>query len=145
MDPASVVGLAASIIQLIETTATVLRYANDVRDAPTERAQFARHASSLLALLTDLRYRVEEAKSASEPWFVALRGLGVEGGPLDELKDRMERLATKLQPLPAGRLEKARKALTWTLDKKEISEVLVQIERAKTLVMLALQNDQFRT
>lgn len=143
MDPVSAVGFVASIIQLIETTAKVVRYVNAVKDAPTERAQFARHASSLLALLTDLRYRVEDAKSASETWFVALRSLGVGGGPLDQLQGQMECLATKLQPVSnTDRLEKARKALAWTLNKKEIVEALAQIERVKTLVMLALQNDQ---
>ncbi|KAI0868926.1 ankyrin [Hypoxylon argillaceum] len=145
MDPVSAVGFVASIIQLIETTAKVVRYVNAVKDAPTERAQFARHASSLLALLTDLRYRVEDAKSASETWFVALRSLGVGGGPLDQLQGQMECLATKLQPVSnTDRLEKARKALAWTLNKKEIVEALAQIERVKTLVMLALQNDQFK-
>ncbi|RMJ16034.1 hypothetical protein CDV36_004270 [Fusarium kuroshium] len=143
MDPASVVGLTASIIQLIETTAKVIGYVNNVKDAPAERAQFARHASSLLALLTDLRYRVEEAGPASDSWFVALRGLGAEGGPLDQLHDQMERLATRLEP-STGRFKKMGKALIWALDKKDIDETLAQIERVKTLIMLALQNDQFK-
>ena len=140
MDPVSAVGFVASILQLIKTTGIVIGYVNDVKDAPTERAQFARHASSLLALLTDLRYRVEEARSISDPWFVSLRGLGAEGGPLDQLQDQMERLARRLEP-STGRLKKAGKALIWTLDKKETQNVLAQIERVKTLVMLALQND----
>ncbi|KAH6842257.1 hypothetical protein B0I37DRAFT_329488, partial [Chaetomium sp. MPI-CAGE-AT-0009] len=36
------------------------------------------------------------------------------------------------------------KALTWTLDKKDIEKALTQIERVKTLVMLALENDHFK-
>lgn len=141
MDPISVVGLVASIVQLIETTTKVVGYVNDVREAPTERAQFARHASSLLALLIDLRYRVEEAKSTSDPWFAALRGLGAPGGPVDQLQGKMEYLATKLEP-STGRLSKVGKALAWALGKKEMEEALAQIERVKTLIMLALQNDQ---
>ncbi|RSL97643.1 hypothetical protein CDV31_012921 [Fusarium ambrosium] len=129
MDPASVVGLTASIIQLIETTAKVIGYVNNVKDAPAERAQFARHASSLLALLTDLRYRVEEAGPASDSWFVALRGLGVEGGPLDQLHDQMELLATKLEP-STGRFKKMGKALIWALDKKDIDETLAKLALA---------------
>jgi DNA repair ATPase RecN len=141
MDPISAVGLVASVVQLIDATAKVISYANDVRDAPRERAEFARHASSLLSLLIDLRYRVEESKSSSDSWFVSLRGLGADAGPLAQLKSQMERLAAKLER-PNGRLEALRKALTWNLDKKEIEEVLEQIERVKTLVMLALQTDQ---
>jgi len=67
MEPASIIGLGSSIVQLIETTVKIIGYTNAVKNAPAERGQFARHASSLLALLTDLRYRVEEAKSSSDP------------------------------------------------------------------------------
>jgi hypothetical protein len=141
MDPVSFIGLGASIIQLIETTVKIIGYANAVKNAPAERAQFARHASSLLALLTDLRYRVEEAKSSSEPWFTALQGLGGKDGPLDQLHDQMERLAAKLAP-PSGSLKKMGQALVWVIDKKEIGETLAQIERVKALVSLAFQNDQ---
>ncbi|GAB1317947.1 hypothetical protein MFIFM68171_08157 [Madurella fahalii] len=124
MDPASVIGLGASIIQLIETTVKIIGYANAVKSAPAERAQFARHASSLLALLTDLR-----------AWG--------KGGPLDQLHDQMERLTMKLAP-PSGPLKKMGRALIWAIDKKEIEEALTQIERVEALVSLAFQNDQFR-
>jgi hypothetical protein len=141
MDPASTVGLIASIVQLIKTTAQVIGYVNDVKDSPTERAQFSRHASSLLALLIDLRHRIEEAKSTSDPWFESLRKLGALGAPLDQLQEQMERLATKLEP-SFRRLGKLGKALVWALDKKDIREVLEQIERVKALVVLGLQHDQ---
>ncbi|OAP57703.1 hypothetical protein AYL99_08441 [Fonsecaea erecta] len=132
MDPVSALGLASSLPSLIETTVQIIGYVNDVKDAPSERAQFARHASSLLAMLTDLRYRVEESQSTSDAWFRATRSLGTEGGPLDQLRDQLERLATKFEP-PRRRLQKVGRALIWTLDKKEIEEVLRQIEQVKTL------------
>ena len=135
------VGLVASVIQLIETTTTVIHYVNDVKDGPAERAQFARHASSLLMLLIDLRFRAEESKPAADPWFEGLRGLGAPGGPLDQLQGHMEQLATKLEPA-TGRLKRVTKALTWTLDKKDIEQALAWIERVSTLVTVALQNDQ---
>jgi len=141
MDPATVLGLIASISTIIESTTKAIGYVNDVKDAPAERAQFARHASSLLALLTDLKYRIEELKPISDPWFKALSGLDTYGGSLDQLRDQMECLARKLEPSD-GRLGKMGKALTWSLDKKEIEKVLAQIERVKSLVMIALQYDQ---
>ena len=134
------VGLVASIVQLIKTTAQVIGYVNDVKDSPPERVQFSQHASSLLVLLIDLRQRVEEVESATDPWFESLRSLGALGVPLDQLHGQMERLATKLES-PPGRLKKAGKALLWALDKKEIREILDQIERIEALVRIALQND----
>jgi len=135
MDPITAVGLAASIVQLIDTTTTVIKYLNDVKDAPKDRAILAREGSSLLALFIDLRYRVEEADSTGA-WFAGVRSLG---GPLDQFKDAMEELARKLKP-EAG-IKKFGKALIWTLDKNEISNILSKLERLKTLVILALQKD----
>jgi hypothetical protein len=63
MDPVTVIGLVAGIVQLIDTTTKAIKYINDVKDAPRDRARLAREATSLLALLTDLRYRLEESKS----------------------------------------------------------------------------------
>ena len=134
MDPVTAVGLAASIVQLIDATTKVIKYLNDVKDAPKDRWTLAREATSLLALLTNLRYGLEEPKSTN-PLF-NVRSLGVEGGAFDQFKEAMEELARKLKP-EAG-IKKFGKALIWTLDKNEISNILSKIERLKTLVSLAL-------
>ena len=138
MDPVTVVGLAAGIVQLIGATTKAIKYLNDVKNAPKDRATLAREATSLLALLTDLRYRLEEAKS-TDPWFTGVRSLGVEGGPLDQFKEVMEELARKLKS--EGGIKKLGRSLLWTLDKNDIDSVLSKIERLKTLVGLALQKD----
>jgi hypothetical protein len=138
MDPVTVVGLAAGIVQLIDATAKAVKYLNDAKDAPKDRARLAREAASLLALLTDLRYRVEEAK-VTDPWFTGVRLLGVKGGPLEQFKEAIEKLARKLKP--ESGVKKFGKALLWTLDKDEINNILSEIERLKTLVSLSLQKD----
>ncbi len=63
MDPASAIGLGASIVQLIDATAKAIQYLNEVKNAPKERAKLARVATGLLSLLTDLRYRIEDVKT----------------------------------------------------------------------------------
>jgi hypothetical protein len=138
MDPITAVGLVASIVQLIDATATAMIYLNNVKDASNDRATLAREGSSLLTLFTDLRYRMEEADLTSS-WFAGVRLLGIEGGPLDQFKDAMVELARKLKPETG--IKKFGKALIWTLDKSEISNILSKIERLKTLVSLALQKD----
>jgi hypothetical protein len=138
MDPVTAVGLAASIVQLIDTTIKVIGYLNDVKDAPKDRATLARESTSLLTLFTDLRYWVEET-TETDPWFTNIRSLGVKGGPLDLFKEAMEGLVTKLKP-EAG-IKKFGRALIWTLDKNDISNILSKIERLKTLISLTLQKD----
>jgi hypothetical protein len=138
MDPVTAVGLIASIAQLIGATAQAIQYLNDVKNAPKDRARLAREATSLLTLLTDLRYRMEEAKS-TDPWFAGFRSLGGRGGPLEQFREAMEELTRKLEPGTA--IKRLGKALIWTLDKNEINGILSKIERLKTVVSLALQED----
>ena len=138
MDLITVVGLTATIVQLIDATAKAIKYLNDVKDAPKDRATLARETSSLLVLCTDLRYTVEEVELTGR-WFAGVHSLGIEGGPLDQFRDAMEELARKLK-LETG-IKKLGKALIWTLDKNEINSILSKIERLKILVSLALQKD----
>ena len=138
MDPITAVSLVASIVQLIDITAKTLQYLNDVEDAPKERARLAQEATGLLSLFTDLRYRVEEVKS-TDPWFVGLRSLAGDGGPLDQFKSTMEDLADKL--VPRKGIKRIGIALRWTLDKKDVDASFSIIERLKTLISLALQTD----
>jgi hypothetical protein len=138
MDPVTAVGLLASIIQVIDATTTVIQYLNDVRKAPNDRARLAQEAKNLLSLLITMRYKVEEANTV-DPWFTNIRFLGTVNGPLDQFKEAMEDLARKLQPEPG--IRKFSQNLIWTIDKKECSETLTKIERLKTLILLARQED----
>lgn len=136
MDPVTAVSLAASIVQLIDATTKTIRYLNDVKDAPKERSRLALEATRLLVLLTDLRYKVDEAR-ATNPLLTAVASLRE---PLEQFKEAIETLKRKLKP-KAG-LGKLGTALLWSLDKKEIDDILSQIERLKSLIGLALQRDQ---
>ena len=139
IDPISVLGFVAAVVQLIDVTSKAVNYFNDVKNAPKDRAKLAREATYLLSLLTELRYRMEETTS-TDPWFTGLRSLGGEGGPLMELKSALEVIADKLIPTTSS-VNLGRVVLCWSLDKKEIAAILSKIKRLKTLVGLALQED----
>ena len=89
-------------------------------------------------ILTDLKCKADEA-SSTDPWFASVRSLGVEGGPLDQFKETIGYLARKLKP--GIGMKRLGKVLVWTLNKNEINNVLSKIERLKTLVSFALQED----
>ncbi|KAL5378431.1 hypothetical protein DPSP01_009188 [Paraphaeosphaeria sporulosa] len=138
MDPLSV---TASIIAVLQLSAKVLGYLNDVKDASKDRAKCEIEASNVHSLLTNLRFRLEVG-SADEPWYTAVRALGVENGPLDQFKQALEELQTTMTD--RGRLQQAGKALVWKFKKEEITSILVRIERLKGLVGIALQMDHFK-
>ena len=136
MDP---VGFAASIIQIIDAVTTIIKYVNDVKDASKERSALAMELTSLLSLLMSLRCRAEGA-SNEESWFRGVRSLGAPNGPLDQFQNFVEKLATKFKPFTSG-IRKIGRNLRWPLDKKDMISSLEAIERMKSLIVIALQND----
>jgi hypothetical protein len=135
MDPLSA---TASVIAILQLSAKVLSYLNDVKDTSKSRAQCAIEASNLHNLLTNLRFRLEEGHG-HQPWFSAVQALAVENGPLDQFKRALETLQAKVTD--GGRLKKAREALIWKFNKEEVDGILARMERLKTLVEIALQMD----
>lgn len=139
MDPITVVGFVAAIVQLIDTTSKVINYFNTMKNAPKDRAKLVREAYSLLALLADLRYQVEENNSSTNSWFTGLQSLGEKGGLLMQFKNAMEDIANMLAPTTD--FARLRRVVRWTSDKREIDAILSKIERLKSLISLALQKD----
>ncbi|PVH90781.1 hypothetical protein DM02DRAFT_411112 [Periconia macrospinosa] len=138
MDPLSV---TASIIAVLQLSAKVLGYLNDVKGASKDRTQCALEMLSLCSLLYKLRDHVETG-DVSQPWYTAARDLGVENGPLDQFKQALEALQAKMTY--RGRLKKAGEALVWKFKKEEVASILDRIERLKTVVEIALQMDHFK-
>jgi hypothetical protein len=135
MDPLS---MTASIIAVLQLTESVIGYLNTIRNASADQRNIAIEASSLYGLLTTLRFRVEAACS-DDPWYLQVKKLGEENGPLDQFKSALELIAVKIQPGTGA--SKAIKVLTWKFDRAKVQDALIKMERLKTLVSLALQND----
>ncbi|KAH8727407.1 ankyrin repeat domain-containing protein [Phaeosphaeriaceae sp. PMI808] len=138
MDPLSV---TASIIAILQLSSKVVGYLTNVKDASRERATCAVEVSNLHSLLLNLRFNLEEG-NANTPWHTAIRALAVENGPLDQFKQALEALQTKMTD--RGRLRKAEDILIWKFQKEEVDGILSRIERLKTLVEIALQRDHFK-
>ena len=118
MDPVS---FTASIIAILQLTSTVIGYLNDVTDAPKDRARCATEASNLFNLLTNLRYRLEEADT-QQTWYTAIRALAVKDGPFDQYKFALEQLQPKVSP--SSGIAKIGSTLLWKFSKQEVSVIL---------------------
>ncbi|KAF2856939.1 hypothetical protein T440DRAFT_438129 [Plenodomus tracheiphilus IPT5] len=138
MDPLSA---TASVIAILQLSAKVLSYLNDVKDTSKGRAQCAIEASNLHKLLTDLRFQLEEGHG-HQSWFSAVQALAVKNGPLDQFKQALETLQAKMTD--GGQLKKVKEALIWKFKKEEVDAILARMERLKTLVEIALQMDHFK-
>jgi hypothetical protein len=135
MDPLS---LSASIAGLMQLTASMISYLCDVNNAPKERITFSSEISGLHNLLLLLQNRLK-ASNSTDPWFSSIRTLGIQHGPLDRFRSDLQKLATKLGD--ESTLRELGRRLTWKFDKAEIKDILLHIERIKSLVSLALTDD----
>ncbi|RYP07260.1 hypothetical protein DL765_009212 [Monosporascus sp. GIB2] len=138
MDPLSVV---AGIIPVLKLSVEALAYLNDVKDASKDRTQCAIEISNIYGLLLNLRVRIEDG-DFKKPWYTAILALAVENGPLDQFKQALEMLQSKMAD--GGRLKKAGEALMWKFKKEEVASILDRMERLKSLVEIALQMDHFK-
>lgn len=135
MDPLSA---TASIIAILQLSSKVVGYLNDVKDASNDRAKCAIEATDLSSLLTRLRVRLEDESSLTS-WYTEVQALTVQNGPLDQFKQALELLQTKMTD--GGKLKKTGEALVWKFKKEEIASIVGRMERLKTLVQVALQMD----
>ncbi|RMZ86707.1 hypothetical protein DV736_g6069, partial [Chaetothyriales sp. CBS 134916] len=138
MDPLSV---TASIIAVLQLTSTLTSYIRDVRHATREQRKVAMEASNLNSLLTNLQYRVEDAQS-SEPWFNQVRLLAIQGGPLDQFKEMLEKMVKQIQS--SRKRDQIKSSLMWTFTQTEVENALNRMERLKSLIQCALTEDVFK-
>jgi hypothetical protein len=131
--------VAASIIAVLQLTGAVIGYLNDVKDAPNECQQCAIEVSNLQSLLINLLYQLNQGQ-IGDRWYTAVRALNVENGPLDQYKQALEQLRSKVE-IQDG-VQKVKRRLLWKFSKEEVTSILARMERLKTHVSFALQMDQ---
>lgn len=130
MDPLSITASIAAILQL---ASSVVSYLIAVKDASDDR----RKLIAELGTITGFLYLLRDSANIS---ITPLRSLSTPNGPLKQLTDSLNELASKFRPASIG-LSKAGKSILWPFQKNEINSILARIERLKTMFCLALQND----
>jgi hypothetical protein len=135
MDPLSI---TASIIAVLQLTSEVIKYLDDAKDAPKERAQLVTEASNLYGLLMSLKYRLDDGRS-NKPWYNTIKLLALPGGPLDQYTAVLEKLRSKV--VITNRAKKVMHALFWKFNKSEVDSMLLRMERLKTLIQVGLEMD----
>ncbi|KAF7337813.1 Ankyrin repeat domain containing protein [Mycena venus] len=122
---ADIVGLVASVLQLVDTVAKARKYIKDFCDAPKDQMQLLLEIQNLEMLLKALDDRVRD----NDP--TRTSGMQAIEKPLIELNGTMERLTKKLNSKGISKLSTR---FTWPLwGKEDVQEGLNGIERFKTL------------
>ncbi|KAJ7117141.1 ankyrin repeat-containing domain protein [Mycena epipterygia] len=120
----ALIGLVASVLQLVDTVAKAGTFIKDLHKAPKEQQQLLSEITSLQPLLTALQDRLLSNSSAAANHIKE---------PLSHFEDTMKRYTGKLQA--GGVFSRVSKPISWTLwNKKEAKEDLDQVERFKSLL-----------
>lgn len=135
-DPLSI---TASIVAVLQAAQTVVQYLKDVKTGSGDRIRLLDEIRSTSAVLETLKDFGEDEETREE-WQASFKSIAVEGGPLDQLKDIFKLLQAKLE-VGKGKVGRMVHALQWPFDKKDVQEYMRAIDRQKTLLTLARQND----
>jgi hypothetical protein len=111
-DPLSI---SASIVALLQLTETVISYLKNVHGSSSDRQRIFDEVSVTSGILMWLKEHAER-KSESTSWTLTVQSLQISGGPLEQFKVALERLASKVAPVEGWR--KAGKALSWPFKKR---------------------------
>jgi hypothetical protein len=136
---AEALGLAPSIIALLNLTVTVVHYIENVSSGSKYRERMLSELNHIQHILNQLRDQTQTLNENNVPT-EALSWLALPNGPLDQFQVTLERLLSKLKPVVG--FKKFGKALVWRFQTEEIEDILSTVERQKSLFILVLQSDQ---
>jgi hypothetical protein len=140
-DPLSI---TASIISVLQLASCAGGYLRDVKNASKECKSLMLELSNTRGILETLKDTLAEIQEV-ENWSATLKMLGQRGGTLRQLETVLQDLNTRLsKTASAPGFKKLTKSLIWPFDKVKTEDVIKLIERQKSLLVLALDNDHIR-
>jgi hypothetical protein len=140
---AEVIGMTASIATLLELSGKILAYLRDVKGSEKDCNRLKLGVRSTQGILETLNETVEDAKAESqEKWSATIRNLNKDEGPLKQIDEALRTLDHILQKAssPTG-LRRIGNKFRWPFKKEEVEKWLEAIERQKSFLLLALEND----
>jgi len=136
---AEALGVAASIIAILQATQTIITYVRELKGADEERKKIFTEVMNLYHFLDVLNTKVPHQAQPGDIWFRTLKSFKTPDGPLELIKPLLDRLTAKLKSATAFR--KFGQAFFWPFQKGEVEEILNSIERQKSIIGLALETD----
>ncbi|KAM7201239.1 Ankyrin repeat-containing domain protein [Naviculisporaceae sp. PSN 640] len=141
MDP---LGTAASLLAVIKLAAGVVKYVASAAGATATRRKLREEVMACERVLQEILFESSDF-DGGEKWKDTVNALEAPGAPLGRLMVALRAVEAKLQPKASSsgeiRNTLGLSRLTWPFSEKEVQQILEAIEREKSLLMLALEND----
>jgi hypothetical protein len=125
MEVVGAVGLASSIVQILDFSGKILKYLYDVRNANKESERRYVQVQHIELVIKSIKKRIDEGEAVnwgatgkdgqSETWYRQLQELR---GMLDGLTNSMKKMMIAVAP-PADRVQSLKRRLVYHFRKKE--------------------------
>ena len=150
------VSAAASIIHMIEAVSSATRYIHEVKGGASERERLRSELGRLVNLLNELKAKAYGSEQQQPNNYPRTSALAQPTGPLVALQESIETLTKHLSPYrrvkgPSTSATNTavrqwaffdvRTGFAWPKRKRTCSEALGDVERTKSLILIALQQD----
>jgi hypothetical protein len=134
---ADALGVAASIISVLQLAQTIIKYLQEVKDASDSRESLLEEIKSAVKILETLADLDLKSEATLRRWS---RTFDLLQAPLGRFSVSLSRLERRFMPSKGS--AKVKDALKWPFQAAEIKQVINSMERQKTLFVLALQRDE---
>ena len=128
-------GATASIATLLQLAGAVIKYLSILKNASDDIKALVLELCTIRGLLSTIKDLVTEDSMLHE-------SLSGHNGLFTQIESSLQSLASKIEPTSKTTGHSFVQKLRWPLRKEEVKDALSSIERQKTLLGLALQNDQ---
>lgn len=137
-DTMETLGAATSAVALLETAAKVITYINKVNGAKEDRKRLRDQVRAVTNVLHQLTDEADDDEEGHE-WRETLEALEASDGPLGRLQVVLSELLELTNPTTGAK--KALSSIKWPFKEEQVKDILIAIEREKSLLHLALSNN----
>lgn len=135
MDP---LGATASVIAVLQLSSEVVTYINSAVSATNERRRLREEVRACGYVLHQLKDEADDSE-VGKAWSETIKALEAPGAPLARLWIALRTVRAKLQPKEGPK--RVLDNLKWPFSEKEVEKIIETIEREKSLLGLALNNE----
>lgn len=138
MDPASIIGLVGVATQSVDQCASLFKFLSqlykEVKDAPTQAATLRNEVNTLMSVVNDLKFRLDN--------FPEMFPDSQEAPIAKSLKELKELVDAIMKHCDPKRMKDLSGQLKWPFQKRETEEYIKRIENYKKTLTLAMQSSQ---
>jgi len=135
-------GGAASVLTVIEAIATVTKLVLACKSATKESRRLVRELSYIRGLLATLEETVKDHETSNDTRASTLLLLNDNNGLLHQFEELLDLLQSRIyQPSDESGLKRLKSALQWPFKEHEALKLIAAVERYKSLIELALENN----